>query len=408
MNSRQDVTRTITILGATGSVGQQTLDVVRLHREQFKVCTLTARSASDRLVNNCDEFRPEFAVVGDEQVSTLQKEFVDRNISTEVVPSSELENCQHLFEVDLTVTGVSGAAGLRPTLQAVRAGRTVLVVNKEPVVMLGAMLHQEVRKYGTTILPVDSEHNAIFQCSGSATGDPYEPFHPIPGLRKILLAGTGGPFRNLNLDLLEAVTPEQAMAHPVWNMGAKISIDSATMMNKGLEIIEARWLFDAKPEQIDVVVHPQGIVHSMVEYVDGSVIAQMATPDMRIPIGNALFWPERKDNGATILDLTTLNGLTFEKPDFKRFPCLKLAHEVVNTDGTAATAMNAANEKAVDAFMNGRLKFTDIFSVVQKCVDKLGDEKIDNIEKIFEIDTIAREFVDKLIGHSQISQPMRI
>ena len=401
------MTRTITILGATGSVGQQTLDVVRLHREEFSVCTLTARSASDSLVKICDEFRPEFAVVEDEQVLMLQKEFADRNIATEVIPSSELGNCQHLFEVDLTVTGVSGAAGLRPTLQAVRAGRTVLVVNKEPVVMLGAMLHQEVRRFGTTILPVDSEHNAIFQCSGSANGNPYEPFHPIPGLRKILLAGTGGPFRKLDLDLLEAVTPEQAVAHPVWNMGAKISVDSATMMNKGLEIIEARWLFDAKPEQINVVVHPQGIVHSMVEYVDGSVIAQMATPDMRIPIANALFWPERKESGASYLDLTTINGLTFEQPDFNRFPCLRLAHEVARTDGTAATAMNAANEEAVDAFLSGRLRFTDIFSVVQKCVDKLGDEKIDNIDKILEIDTIARELVDKLINQSQISQPVR-
>ena len=401
------MTRTITILGATGSVGKQTLDVVRLHREEFSVCTLTARSASDSLVRICDEFRPEFAVVEDEQVFLLQKEFADRNIATEVVPSSELGNCQHLFEVDLTVTGVSGAAGLRPTLQAVRAGRTVLVVNKEPVVMLGAMLHQEVRRFGTTILPVDSEHNAIFQCSGSANGNPYEPFHPIPGLRKILLAGTGGPFRKLDLDLLEAVTPEQAVAHPVWNMGAKISVDSATMMNKGLEIIEARWLFDAKPEQISVVVHPQGIVHSMVEYVDGSVIAQMATPDMRIPIANALFWPERKESGASYLDLTTINELTFEQPDFNRFPCLRLAHEVARTDGTAATAMNAANEEAVDAFLSGRLRFTDIFSVVQKCVDKLGDEKIDNIDKILEIDTIARELVDKLINQSQISQPVR-
>ena len=388
-------------------MGQQTLDVVRLHREEFRVCTLTARSASDSLVKICDEFRPEYAVVEDEQVLLLRKEFADRNIATEVVPSSELGYCQHLFEVDLTVTGVSGAAGLRPTLQAVRAGRTVLVVNKEPVVMLGAMLHQEVRRFGTTILPVDSEHNAIFQCSGSANGNPYEPFHPIPGLRKILLAGTGGPFRKLDLDLLEAVTPEQAVAHPVWNMGAKISVDSATMMNKGLEIIEARWLFDAKPEQISVVVHPQGIVHSMVEYVDGSVIAQMATPDMRIPIANALFWPERKESGASYLDLTTINGLTFEQPDFNRFPCLRLAHEVARTDGTAATAMNAANEEAVDAFMSGRLRFTDIFSVVQKCVDKLGDEKIDNIDKILEIDTIARELVDKLINQSQISQPVR-
>ena len=395
--------RTILILGATGSVGQQTLDVVRLHPDQFKVSTLTARTASETLVRTCEEFNPEHVVVEGGEVVELESRLKDRKIAAEVVPASDLENCQHLFDVDITVTGVTGAAGLRPTLQAVRAGKTVLVVNKEPVVMLGPMLHQEVRKYGTTILPVDSEHNAIFQCSGSATGERYEPFFPIPGLRKILLAGTGGPFRETDLHLLNDITPEQAVAHPIWNMGAKISVDSATMMNKGLEIIEARWLFDADADQIQVVVHPQGIVHSLVEYLDGSVIAQLGMPDMRIPIANALFWPERKESGAPFLDLMSISALTFEPPNFNRFPCLRLAEEVARKGGTSATVMNAANEVAVDAFLSHRLRFTEISDLVEKCVDRLGDEKVENIEKILEIDTITRQIASQYVKQSKVS-----
>ncbi len=395
--------RTVLILGATGSIGQQTLDVVRLHPDDFKVTTLTARTASETLIRTCHEFRPEHVVVEDGEVGKLESELSDRKISADIVPSSELENCQHLFDVDVTVTGVTGAAGLRPTLQAVRAGKTVLVVNKEPVVMLGPMLHQEVRKYGTTILPVDSEHNAIFQCSGSATGERYEPFFPIPGLRRILLAGTGGPFRETDLDLLKNITPEQAVAHPIWNMGAKISVDSATMMNKGLEIIEARWLFDADADQVQVVVHPQGIVHSMVEYLDGSVIAQLGMPDMRIPIANALFWPERKESGAPFLDLTSISALTFEPPNFDRFPCLRLAEEVVRKGGTSATVMNAANEIAVDAFLSHRIRFTEISDLIEKCVDRLGDEKVENIEKILEIDTITRQIAGQYVEQSRLN-----
>ena len=395
--------RTILILGATGSVGQQTLDVVRLHPDQFKVSTLTARTASETLVRTCEEFNPEHVVVEGGEVVELESRLKDRKIAAEVVPASDLENCQHLFDVDITVTGVTGAAGLRPTLQAVRAGKTVLVVNKEPVVMLGPMLHQEVRKYGTTILPVDSEHNAIFQCSGSATGERYEPFFPIPGLRKILLAGTGGPFRETDLHLLNDITPEQAVAHPIWNMGAKISVDSATMMNKGLEIIEARWLFDADADHIQVVVHPQGIAHSLVEYLDGSVIAQLGMPDMRIPIANALFWPERKESGAPFLDLMSISALTFEPPNFNRFPCLRLAEEVARKGGTSATVMNAANEVAVDAFLSHRLRFTEISDLVEKCVDRLGDEKVENIEKILEIDTITRQIASQYVKQSKVS-----
>ena len=393
--------RTITILGATGSVGRQTLDVVRHHPEDFSIVALTARSASDTMVSLCREFKPDYAVVESDQTRVLQAQLQGGNVRTEVISSTELQHSPQIFDVDITVTGVTGAAGLRPTLQAVQAGKTVLVVNKEPVVMLGPMLHQEVRRYGTTILPVDSEHNAIFQCSASATAERYEPFHPIPGLRRILLIGTGGPFRQHDPESLQDITPEQAVAHPVWNMGAKISVDSATMMNKGLEIIEARWLFDAEPGQIDVMVHPQGIVHSMVEFQDGSIIAQLGTPDMRIPIANALFWPERKSSGAPFLDLTETAGLTFEPPDFKRFPCLKLAADVVRAGGTSATVMNAANEVAVDAFLAGRLRFTDIARLAHMCVDRLGDQPVESIDSILEIDTITRKVADGYVRQLQ-------
>ena len=390
--------KTVTILGATGSVGQQTLDVLRSYTGDFDVVALTARSASDVLVSLCAEFNPVYAVVESEAVSELEQKFKHRQLETAVLSAQDQQAMSPVFEVDITVTAVTGAAGLRSTLQAVRTGNTVLVVNKEPVVMLGPILHQEVRQHGTTILPVDSEHNAIFQCSASATGSRYEPFFPIPGLRRILLAGTGGPFLKASLDSLKDITPEQAVAHPIWNMGAKISVDSATMMNKGLEIIEARWLFDTSASQIDVVVHRQGIVHSMVEFLDGSIIAQMATPDMRIPIANAMFWPERKRSGAEYLDLFNIKGLTFEPPDFERFPCLKLAQEVSMAGGTSATVMNAANEVAVNAFLSSRIRFTQISSIVHHSVDTLGDERVENIEQIVEIDTIARKIASKLLN----------
>ena len=389
--------KTLTILGSPSSVGRQTLDVVRHHPDDFSFVALTSRSASDLLVDQCVEFKPKYVVVDDKYAHEMVQKLKHRQCESEVITQSDAQTDSTIFQTDVTVTGIPGSSGLHPTLQAVQYSKTVLIINKEPVVMLGALLQQQVQKYKTTVLPVDSEHNAIFQCSEGANRGRYEPFSPIAGLRRILLAGTGGPFLRTDLDLLPSITPDQAAAHPVWNMGMKISIDSATMMNKGLEIIEARWLFNAAVDQIEVAIHPQGMVHSMVEYMDGSVIAQMATPDMRVPIANALFWPARKFSGAEFIDIFKMQNLTFESPDYQRFPCLKLASEVACAGGSSATVMNAANEIAVDAFVKTEIKFTDIFKVIRNCVDTLGDHPVESIEHVMEVDKMARRSAQKII-----------
>lgn len=384
--------RTVTILGATGSIGRQTLDVIRQHASEFEVRALTARRGSDALAQLCVEFNPEFAVVGDAQAAAeLGRKLETSKLHTSICVDSKDSGLDPVFGADVVVTSIVGSAGLRSTLRAIQAGNTVLVTNKEPVVMLGSIIREEVRKAGTTIIPTDSEHNAIFQCCSSESGGSYECFFPIGGLRRILLTGSGGPFRTANIESLKDITPDQALAHPVWKMGPKISIDSATMMNKGLEIIEARWLFDTPVEQIDVVIHPQGIVHSMVEYLDGSLLAQMATPDMRVPLAHGLFWPRRMESGASRLDVFDLPSMSFEPPDFNRFPCLELAHQVAASGGTAPAVMNAANEVAVDAFLTSRIRFTDIYKIVADCVDRMGSERCDSVEQIIEIDRQARE-----------------
>ena len=382
--------KTLTILGSTSSVGQQTLDVLRLHRNDFQLISLTARSASLRFVEQCLEFEPLYAAVERDSTNELQRLLAERKSGCKVIATEDTLTDSTIFDVNVTLTGIPGSSGLKPTLQAVRYSDSVLIVNKEPVVMLGDLLKQEVQVNSPVILPVDSEHNAIFQCAESNGRGDCEPFTPIPGLRRILLTGSGGPFLNAPISELSDVTPEQALAHPVWSMGAKISIDSATMMNKGLEIIEARWLFDTPINQIDVVIHPQGIIHSMVEYEDGSIIAQMASPDMRVPIANALFWPERKSSGAEFVDISKIHNMSFQPPDYRRFPCLQLAREVAASDTTSAAVMNAANEVAVDAFLSGQLKFTDIYSVIRKTVDALVGERVESIEHILEIDKMAR------------------
>ena len=384
--------KSITILGSTSSVGRQALDVLRLHREDFTVQALTARSASQLLLDQCIEFEPQYVVVEAQAETDLQNLLNKHCVSSKTISQEAVLSGSEIFDVDVTLTGIPGSAGLHPTLQAVRHSKTVLIVNKEPVVMLGPILNEEVNKHGTVILPVDSEHNAILQCSEKVNRERYEPFSPIGGLSRIWLTGTGGPFLNTPLEQLPSITPEQAIDHPVWNMGPKISIDSATMMNKGLEIIEARWLFDTTAEQIEVLIHPQGTIHSMVEYVDGSVIAQMATPDMRVPIANALFWPSRKSSGSDFVDFSKLNALTFVPPDYERFPCLKLAHDVARSGGTSATVMNAANEIAVDAFVSGHIRFTDIYPVIDQTVNALGDQKILDIYHVTETDKISRTY----------------
>ncbi len=384
--------KTLTILGATGSVGQQTLDIVRRHSGVLKIHTLMARHGSEKLAQLCMEFQPKFAVVANAaEVSRLHARLKDVNSSTELFADDGRTNLAHVYQADVTVTAIAGAAGLIPTLKAIEAGNTVLITNKEPVVMLGSLLRDQVKKHSATIVPVDSEHNAIFQCCCATATTQYECFSPIDGLRRILLTGSGGPFRSLKQSALKDVTPAQAVAHPVWNMGPKISIDSATMMNKGLEIIEARWLFDTPPAQIDVVIHPQGIVHSMVEYLDGSLLAQMATPDMRVPLAFGIFWPHRTSSGAERLNIFELSVMSFEPPDYERFPSLQLAREVAECKGTAATVMNAANEVAVAAFLASKIRFTEISTIIAHCVERLGNEACDSIDVIMEVDRSARE-----------------
>jgi len=390
--------RTLTILGATGSIGQQTLDVVRRHADRIEVRALTAMRGSDTLAQLCVEFTPAVAVVGnDQEAATLRSKLHNKSLKTEVLVDHNQPELEPIYDVDVVVTSIVGAAGLQSTLRAIEAGSTVLISNKEPVVMLGSILRKKVRQHSATVVPVDSEHNAIFQCCSSRSGARYECFSPIDGLRRILLTGSGGPFRTVDLSQLKSMTPEQAIAHPIWNMGPKISVDSATMMNKGLEIIEARWLFETPIDQIDVVIHPQGIVHSMVEYLDGSVLAQMATPDMRVPLAFGLFWPERLQSGADRVDIFALPAMHFEPPDFKRFPCLKLAHHVAGSQGSAPTVMNAANEIAVDAFLQSRIRFTDIYAVIAHCVDHLGDNSSETIEQVLEQDQLARATANQKI-----------
>jgi len=396
------MSETVAIWGSTGSVGQQTLDVIRRHPGHFQVFALAGRSASDQMVSQCREFDPKFAVVQSQFADDLTQKLQSVNSSVKVITDQNESAMAEIYAVDVTVTAVTGAAGLESTIASVQAGNRVLIANKEPVVMLGSLLRELVRKHGTTVLPVDSEHNAIFQCSEGEAGRQFQSFFRIEGLRRILLTGSGGPFLNTEIDLLRDVTAQQAVAHPVWSMGAKISVDSATMMNKGLEIIEARWLFDASPEMIQVVVHPQGIIHSMVEYQDGSVLAQMGTPDMRIPIANTLFWPHRRSSGAEFLDIFQLRELSFHPPDFVRFPCLKLAHDVARAGGTSAAVMNAANEEAVAAFLKSKIRFTSIADVVVECVDLLGDQPVDGIEQVKSLDAQARLVSADLIQNRRV------
>ena len=392
------MTKKLTILGATGSIGQQTLDIVRLHGDEFELCALTAMRGSDTLAKLCIEFKPTYAVVGnDEEAFALRTKLSGAKLPTQILVDRNQAELQPIYDVDVVVTSIVGAAGLPSTIRAIEAGTTVLISNKEPVVMLGSILREEVRKHGATVVPVDSEHNAIFQCCSSKSGGRYECFFPIDGLQRILLTGSGGPFRTIDLKRLPDITPEQAVAHPIWSMGPKISVDSATMMNKGLEIIEARWLFDTPVDQIDVVIHPQGIVHSMVEYLDGSVLAQMATPDMRVPLTFGLFWPRRMQSGADRLNVFDMAEMSFEPPDYERFPCLALARSVADSQGAAPTVLNAANEMAVAAFLESRIRFTEIYSVIADCVDTMGDQPSESIAQVLEVDHLARNIAKQKI-----------
>jgi 1-deoxy-D-xylulose-5-phosphate reductoisomerase len=369
----------LAVLGATGSVGASTLDVAARHPDRYKVFALTANGSADALLKLCRIHKPRYAVLsGTPESKDLRKEFSKEN--TELLFGAKALE-QVAGEAEVVMAAIVGAAGLPSTLAAARAGKRVLLANKEALVMSGPLVIEAAQRSGAELLPIDSEHNAVFQC-----------FSGGKGVRKIMLTASGGPFRTAPLDALGGVTPEQACAHPNWVMGRKISVDSATMMNKGLEVIEARWLFDMPPERIEVLIHPQSIVHSLVEYVDGSVIAQLSNPDMRVPIAHALGYPARIESGARSLDLAALKSLTFERPDEARFPCLSLAYAALRAGGTAAAVLNAANEIAVEAFLAARLRFTAIARVIADTLSALPAQPATGLDEVLDADDRARRF----------------
>lgn len=380
----------ITILGATGSIGLSTLDVVARHPDRYDVFALTGFSRLAELRALCLKHRPRYAVVSDQaQARILQDQLHADGVSTRVLDGEGgLSEVAAHPEVDVVMAAIVGAAGLKPTLAAVQAGKRVLLANKEALVMSGALFMQALRDSGAVLLPIDSEHNAIFQCLPTD----YSQGLGTVGVRRILLTASGGPFREMAPDLLSDVTPEQACAHPNWSMGRKISVDSASMMNKGLELIEACWLFDARPHQVEVVIHPQSVIHSMVDYVDGSVLAQLGNPDMRTPIAHALAWPERIESGVSALDLLRVGRLDFQAPDDRRFPCLRLARTAAEVGGTAPAMLNAANEVAVDAFLNRRIRFTEIASIIDDVLNHEASVPTVCLEDVLAADRRARDF----------------
>jgi len=387
--------QSLAILGSTGSIGVNTLDVVARHAERFRVVALTAHRQVDRLFEQCLRFRPRYAVMVDLGAARLLRERLNRvGLETEVLGgAAPLEEIVRLPEIDSVMAAIVGAAGLRAGLAAAEAGKKLLLANKEALVMAGPLFIEAVRRNRAVLLPIDSEHNAIFQAlPQSFCGNLDE-----VGVRRILLTASGGPFRSATLERLAAVTPSEACAHPNWVMGQKISVDSATLMNKGLEVIEAHWLFAAAPERIQVVVHPQSVIHSLVEYADGSVLAQLGNPDMRTPIAHALAFPERIDSGVAALDLIQVGTLTFEAPDSTRFPCLTLAYDALRAGGSAPAILNAANEVAVAAFLENRLRFMEIPYVIETVLSKVPSTAAGSIEDILEADRRGREAASALL-----------
>lgn len=378
----------ITVLGATGSIGRSTLDVIARHPDRYRAFALTGHSRLDELRALCLRFCPRYAVVPTEpEASLLQSDLHSVGLATRVLSGAEgLNEVAGHPEVDAVMAAIVGAAGLRPTLAAVETGKKVLLANKEALVMSGALFMQAVRRSGAQLLPIDSEHNAIFQCLPTD----YARGLAAVGVRRILLTASGGPFRSMSAAGLAGVTPEQACAHPNWSMGRKISVDSASMMNKGLELIEACWLFDARPAQVEVVVHPQSVIHSLVDYTDGSVLAQLGNPDMRTPIAHALAWPQRIDSGVAPLDLFGIARLDFEAPDIERFPCLGLARQAAEAGGSAPAMLNAANEVAVAAFLERRIRFPEIASMIEDVLQREPIVAVESLEAVLHADGKAR------------------
>jgi len=391
--------RQITVLGSTGSIGESTLDVIARHPDRFQAFALTANHSVEKMLAQCQRFQPRFAVMLDTaSAGELADAIKAAGIRTEVLAGIEsLEKVASLPEVDAVMAAIVGAAGIRPTFAAARTGKLVLLANKETLVMAGRIFMDLVKQHNATLLPIDSEHNAIYQSL---------PHHfngnlAAAGISRILLTASGGPFRRAPLESLASVTPEQACAHPNWDMGQKISVDSATMMNKGLEVIEAHWLFEAPPEKIQVVIHPQSVIHSMVAYVDGSVIAQLGNPDMRTPIAHAMGFPERIDSGVSALDMFKVAHLDFEEPDFKKFPCLKLAYQALAAGGNMPAVLNAANEIAVESFLKRRMPFTAIPVMIAHAMETVRQEEMATLDDVLRTDTLARDIARNWLANLQ-------
>lgn len=385
----------VTILGSTGSIGESTLDVISRHPDAYRVFALSCNSNIEKLVKQCEKFKPDYAVVTSSESAILCSGLLStKNIQTEVLVGIDGLNAVAVDDaVDIVMSAIVGAIGLEPTLCAVNSGKKVLLANKESLVMAGHLFMQAVNASDAILLPIDSEHNALFQCLPAMTkGGKFS------GVKKLLLSASGGPFRGKSMEQLEAVTPEQACVHPNWNMGKKISVDSATLMNKGLELIEASWLFSMPPEKIDIVVHPESVIHSLVQYVDGSVLAQLGNPDMRTPIAHALSWPDRMTSGVADLDLIELGRLNFESPDPVNFPCLRIALEAARVGLDAPAVLNAANEIAVQAFLDRRIGFTQISEVIEGTLDATIFNEPESLAAVKDSDTKARIHTQKLIS----------
>lgn len=391
--------KSVTVLGATGTIGINTLDVIRRHADRYRVFALTAHSQVERLAAQCVEFQPDYAVIVDADAAEQLRAKLRNTCPTIKVLSGEdgLQQVAADPAVNYVMAAIVGAAGLKPTLAAVRAGKRILLANKEALVMSGELFMNEVKRSGAELLPIDSEHNAIFQCLPASHADKAM----TAGVKQILLTASGGPLRTFPLEQFAYVTPEQAITHPNWNMGKKISVDSATMMNKGLEVVEACWLFGVSVDDIEVVIHPQSIIHSMVEYVDGSVLAQMGQPDMRTPIAYALAWPERMESGVKRLNLFDVSKLEFSRPDLQRYPCLHLSQLAARRGGTATTILNAANEIAVQAFLDKEIIFTTIADTVEHVLSTLTSGNATTLDEILGADQAARWCAHEFIRTQQ-------
>lgn len=384
------------VLGATGSIGLSTLDVVSQHAEKYEVFALSANHNDVQMFRLCQQYHPEIVVMVDHDAAQkLEEALHAADLPIKVMSGKEsLSIISAHSSVDIVMAAIVGAAGLEANLAAARKGKKVLLANKESLVMSGQLFMEEVDRSGAVLLPIDSEHNAIFQCLPNTYRCGRTPGKEVS---RILLTASGGPFRGWSSEKLSLVTPEQACAHPNWQMGSKISVDSATLMNKGLELIEACWLFSIAPEQISVHVHPESIIHSMVEYIDGSVLAQMGSPDMRIPIAYGLGWPERIASGSKALDLFSVASLNFEKPDTESFPCLRLAQEAFQAGGTACTVLNAANEVAVKSFLKGNVSFTAIPDIIEGTLSEIAVDSINSVEQVLAVDDEARRVAEQII-----------